>query len=41
MRIEDDRTRRELRILKTRGSGHDPRVREVDISADGVKVVEP
>jgi circadian clock protein KaiC len=39
MRIEEERTRRKLRILKTRGSAHDPRVREVDISREGVKVI--
>jgi circadian clock protein KaiC len=31
-----DVTRRTLRILKTRGSGHDLRVRQVEITADGV-----
>jgi len=37
--IADERTHRKLRVLKTRGSGHDPRVREVDISEEGIRVV--
>jgi KaiC/GvpD/RAD55 family RecA-like ATPase len=41
MRIEDEETRiASCACLKTRGSTHDPRVREVDISADGVRVLE-
>ncbi|HSK20673.1 MAG TPA: ATPase domain-containing protein [Longimicrobiales bacterium] len=40
MRIEDERTHRKLRVLKTRGSTHDPRVREVEISPEGVRVIE-
>jgi circadian clock protein KaiC len=32
----EERTRRTLRILKTRGSAHDTRVREVEISQHGV-----
>lgn len=39
VRIEDERTRRKLRVIKTRGSSHDPRVRDVDISGDGIQVV--
>jgi circadian clock protein KaiC len=35
----DDRTRRRIRVLKTRGSGHDPDVREVEISAAGLRVI--
>ena len=35
----EDRTRRTLRILKTRGSAHDTQVREVEISAAGLCVV--
>jgi circadian clock protein KaiC len=35
----EERTRRMLRILKTRGSGHDTRVREVEISSAGLSVV--
>jgi circadian clock protein KaiC len=35
-----DRTRRMLRVLKTRGSAHDTRVREVEISAAGLCVLE-
>jgi circadian clock protein KaiC len=35
-----DRTRRMLRVLKTRGSAHDTRVREVEISAGGLCVLE-
>jgi circadian clock protein KaiC len=34
----EERTRRMLRILKTRGSAHDTRVREVTISGNGVSV---
>jgi circadian clock protein KaiC len=37
--IEEGRTRRRLRVIKTRGSTHDPRVREVAISGDGVEIV--
>jgi circadian clock protein KaiC len=40
MRIEEERTRRTMRVLKTRGSSHDPRVRDVDISSEGVKVTQ-
>lgn len=36
----DERTRRSIRILKTRGSAHDTRVREVEISAGGLAVLE-
>ena len=36
----EERTRRMLRILKTRGSAHDTRVREVEISAAGLKIAE-
>jgi circadian clock protein KaiC len=36
----DDRTRRRLRVLKTRGSAHDTRVREVEIGAGGLRVLE-
>jgi circadian clock protein KaiC len=35
----EERTRRMLRILKTRGSGHDTRVREVEISGAGLSVI--
>ncbi|HJR65863.1 MAG TPA: ATPase domain-containing protein [Gemmatimonadaceae bacterium] len=35
----EERTRRSLRILKTRGSAHDARVREVEISATGLRVL--
>ena len=34
------RTRRALRVLKTRGSAHDTRVREVEITASGLGVLE-
>jgi circadian clock protein KaiC len=37
--ITDDRTHRKLRVIKTRGSGHDPRVREVEITGEGVRVL--
>ena len=36
----DERTRRAIRILKTRGSAHDMRVREVEISAAGLAILE-
>ena len=35
----EERTRRTLRVLKTRGSAHDTRVREVEISATGLRVL--
>jgi circadian clock protein KaiC len=35
----EERTRRKLRILKTRGSAHDTRVREVEITAAGLSVL--
>ncbi len=35
----EQRTRRTLRVLKTRGSAHDTRVREVEISAAGLCVL--
>jgi circadian clock protein KaiC len=37
--IEEDRTRRKLRVIKTRGSAHDARVREVEITSAGVEIV--
>jgi circadian clock protein KaiC len=36
----EQRTRRALRILKTRGSAHDARVREVEIGAGGLRILE-
>lgn len=36
----EERTRRRLRVLKTRGSAHDPAVREVQITAAGLSVLE-
>lgn len=36
----EERTRRTLRVIKTRGSAHDTRVREVEIGAGGLRVVE-
>ena len=36
----EEQTRRKLRVLKTRGSGHDARVREVEITAAGLSVLE-
>jgi circadian clock protein KaiC len=36
--IEQDRTRRRLRVIKTRGSAHDQRVREVEITRSGVEI---
>src|SRR4051812_49151914 len=35
----EERTRRMLRVLKTRGSAHDTRVREVEITAGGLSVL--
>ncbi|HUG40811.1 MAG TPA: ATPase domain-containing protein [Longimicrobiales bacterium] len=35
----EDRTRRRLRVLKTRGSAHDPKVKEVEITAAGLSVL--
>lgn len=35
----EERTRRSLRVLKTRGSAHDTRVREVEITARGLSVL--
>jgi circadian clock protein KaiC len=36
--IEEERTHRKLRVIKTRGSAHDPRVREVEITEGGVQI---
>ena len=36
----EERTRRALRVLKTRGSAHDTRVREVEITAKGLAILE-
>ena len=36
----EERSRRAIRVLKTRGSAHDTRVREVQISAAGLAVLE-
>jgi circadian clock protein KaiC len=36
----EERTRRSLRVLKTRGSAHDTRVREVEITAAGLAVLD-
>ena len=36
----ETRTRRSIRVLKTRGSAHDTRVREVEITAGGLHVLE-
>jgi circadian clock protein KaiC len=36
--IAEERTRRKLRVIKTRGSSHDQRVREVEITDQGVFV---
>jgi circadian clock protein KaiC len=35
----EERTRRTLRVIKTRGSAHDTRVREVEIAAGGLSVL--
>lgn len=34
----DDRTRRTIRVVKTRNSGHDPVVRELEITGSGARV---
>ena len=39
MKAEEDRTRRQVRVVKTRGSPHDARVREVEIRSDGVHIL--
>jgi circadian clock protein KaiC len=36
----EERTRRRLRVLKTRGSAHDSMIREVEITAAGLSVLE-
>ena len=36
----EERTRRRLRVLKTRGSAHDPMVRDVEISSRGMTIVD-
>jgi circadian clock protein KaiC len=36
--IEEQQTRRKLRIIKTRGSPHDPHVREMEITDQGVEL---
>jgi circadian clock protein KaiC len=36
----EERTRRTIRVLKTRGSGHDLRIREVAITGAGLEIVE-
>ena len=36
--IDEARTRRKLRVIKTRGSSHDPRVREMEITDHGVEL---
>lgn len=40
VRLDEDQSRRKVRILKTRGSHHDPRVREVRISREGIEIEE-
>ena len=35
----EERTRRRLRVLKTRGSAHDPTVRDVEITAAGLSIL--
>ena len=35
----DERTRRALRVIKTRGSAHDTRVHEVEITDGGLRVL--
>lgn len=38
-RVAEERTHRRLRVLKTRGSAHDARVREVEITDEGIQVL--
>lgn len=38
VKLEDERSRRTLRVLKTRGSPHDSRVHEVHIGDEGLRV---
>ncbi|MEX2584208.1 MAG: ATPase domain-containing protein [Gemmatimonadota bacterium] len=40
VRLDEDQSRRRVRILKTRGSRHDPVVREIRISEKGIEVVK-
>jgi len=40
VRLEEEESQRKLRIIKTRGSNHDPRVRDIRISGSGVEVLE-
>jgi circadian clock protein KaiC len=37
--ITEDRTHRKLRVIKTRGSAHDPQVREVEITDEGINIL--
>ena len=39
LRLEDETTRRTVRVLKTRNSTHDPKVRELEIGSGGARVV--
>ncbi|MDP9349412.1 MAG: AAA family ATPase [Gemmatimonadota bacterium] len=36
----EEKTRRRIRVLKTRGSAHDARVREVEITGSGLSILE-
>ena len=36
----EERTRRRIRVLKTRGSAHDMKIREVEITAAGLEIME-
>lgn len=39
VKIEEQQTRRRLRIIKTRGSAHDQRVRDVQIDGSGIRIL--
>lgn len=38
---EQSRIKRAISVVKTRASGHDPRIREFEISAEGLQIGEP
>jgi circadian clock protein KaiC len=39
VKLEELRSRRTMRVIKTRGSSHDPRVRDIDIDERGVRIL--
>jgi circadian clock protein KaiC len=38
---EESEVKRAITVLKTRGSGHDPRIREFTITSSGVQIGSP